>query len=76
MKHSHLFRFGLFNTELTEIKNGWLVTERSISIFGVEYPITTYFKTLKKAMLHLAKREENAEKRKKEKKVVKFKARR
>lgn len=63
MRHNNLFRYGLFNTELTEINNGWLLTERTIPILGIEYPTTTYFPTLKKVMLHLIKCEEKSKKR-------------
>ena len=63
---SNLLSFGLFNTEITEIKNGWLLTERSIPILGVSYPTTTYFSTLAKLSRHLMNREKQAKKRKKQ----------
>ena len=68
-------KYNLFNTELTEIKNGWLVTERLILFLGVSHTIVTYFPTLEKALVYLAKRDKaakkQAEKEKKRKKAKK-----
>ena len=69
------FKFGLFNTELTEIKNGWLVTERTIPLLGMELGTTTYYSTLTQAVGYLIRKEKaakkRAEKEKKRKKVRK-----
>jgi len=55
--------FGLFQIEITQISNGWLLTTKSIPILGMVFPETRYFPTLQALMKYLDKKEKQAKKR-------------